>query len=235
MAFNSKLGQTLECSTVDCTTLVADSIANTGTVVASTFEAAVPGSTSNQLFRVINSEDGTGPTRWAFVNTTQGGGGDAGFDLQLVGYSDDGVNQGYVCLYDRSDGGTRHRGAILSNADGTAGSPSSGIGYASVQGTVTQSSSKSTAVTLNTITGRITTNNATLNSSQGVDFTVNCSAIASTDLVIVNLVSGFTNFSDYTVVAGNIAAGSFQVNIYNNTGGNLSQALVIRYAIIRSS
>jgi hypothetical protein len=236
--FNSKLGQILECTSIDCVDLTASSIANTGTSTATTFECSVPGSQVNQCVRIINSQDSIGPTRWAFANTVQGGGSEAGFDLQLVGYSDDGVNQGYVCSYDRSDGSTRHRGAVLSNADGTAGSPSSGIGYASVAGTVTQATNKSTPVTINTITGNITTNNASLGSNQGVDFQVNCSALQGTDLVVANLISGYgsaTNFSNYTVTVGAVAAGNFRVTVYNNSGGSLSDALVIRYAIIRSS
>jgi hypothetical protein len=232
MALNGFFGQTVSASSVQCQDLQAE------TVDAATLQSSVPGTGVNQCIRIINSEDTYGPTRWAFVNTVQGGGSEAGFDLHLVGYSDDGVNQGYVCAYDRSDGGTRHRGAILSNADGTAGSPSSGIGYASVAGTVTQATSKSTSVTINTITGNITTNNASLGSNQGVDFQVNCSALQGTDVVIANLISGYgaaTNFSNYTVTVGAIAQGNFRVTVYNNTGGSLSDALVIRYAIIRSS
>ncbi len=57
-----------------------------------------------------------------------------------------------MCSYDRSDGGTRHRGAVLSNSDGTTAGTSSGIGYASVAGAVTQATNKGTTVTCNTVT-----------------------------------------------------------------------------------
>jgi hypothetical protein len=108
------------------------------------------------------------------------------------------------------------------------------IGYATGAGsTVTQLTSKSTGVTIDTPTGEITTNAAALNSATNVSFTVTNSSIAGTDSVIVNLVSGTANNTSYWVWAGQIAAGSFQIGIRNITGGTLSEALVLRYSIIR--
>ena len=53
-------------------------------------------------------------------------------------------------------------------------------------GTVTQSSSKTTGVTLNTASGQITMNGASLAGGAEATFTVTNSEISSTDVVVVN-------------------------------------------------
>ena len=102
--------------------------------------------------------------------------------------------------------------------------------------TVTQLTSKSTAVTSNGRTGQITTNNATLNKGVAVQFTVNNSYIVSNkDVVILNIASGAS--VGYGISVNNVTPGSFQVNLHNSdstpSGSNASDALVINYAIIR--
>lgn len=99
--------------------------------------------------------------------------------------------------------------------------------------TVTQLTSKSTAVTCNGRTGQITTNSASLAKGVGVSFTVNNSQIVSAkDVVIVNLASGGT-LNSYQVAVDAVAPGSFSICIVNNGSGPLAEALVINYAIIR--
>jgi hypothetical protein len=102
--------------------------------------------------------------------------------------------------------------------------------------TVTQITSKSTAVTSNGRTGQITTSNAALNKGVAVQFTVNNSYIVSNkDVVILNIASGAT--VGYDISVNNITPGSFQVNLHNSdstpSGSNASDTLVINYAIIR--
>ena len=102
--------------------------------------------------------------------------------------------------------------------------------------TVTQITSKSTAVTSNGRTGQITTSNAALNKGVAVQFTVNNSYIVSNkDVVILNIASGAT--VGYNISVNNITPGSFQVNLHNSdgtpSGSNASDTLVINYAIIR--
>jgi hypothetical protein len=64
-------------------------------------------------------------------------------------------------------------GAILANASIKSQGATQGIGYATgAGGTVTQATSKSTAVTLNTVTGAITMNNAALAAATIVSFTL---------------------------------------------------------------
>ena len=110
----------------------------------------------------------------------------------------------------------------------------SGIGYTapSTGTTVTQGTNKSTAVTLNTGVGQITTNNATLNANTSVSFTLNNSLIAANDMVLVQHISGGT-LGTYSVfaVAG---AGSATITLRNITAGNLGEAVVIQFSIIKN-
>ena len=103
-------------------------------------------------------------------------------------------------------------------------------------GTVTQLTSKSTAVTLNGRTGQITTNNAPLNKGVAVQFTVNNNFIVSAkDVVIVNIASGAS--VGYDISINSVTPGSFIVNLHNSdstpSGSNASDTLVINFAIIR--
>ena len=102
--------------------------------------------------------------------------------------------------------------------------------------TVTQLTSKSTAVTCNGRTGQITTSNATLNKGTTVTFTVNNNSIISAkDVVIVNIASGAT--VGYVVTVTNVTPGSFNVCINNAdgtpSGSNAADTLVLNFAIIR--
>lgn len=113
-------------------------------------------------------------------------------------------------------------------------SSAAGLGYGTgAGGTVTQSTSKSTGVTLNKPTGEITMNNATLNNLTIVSFTLTNSVIAAGDLLIFNHISGGT-IGAYTFNA-QCASGSATITVRNATGSNLSEAVVIRFAIIKGA
>ena len=72
------------------------------------------------------------------------------------------------------------------------------IGYtAAAQGTVTQATDKSTAVTLNKPAGRITMNGAALAGNTAVTFTLNNSFISSNDVLIVTLSGGIATAGTY--------------------------------------
>jgi len=106
------------------------------------------------------------------------------------------------------------------------------IGYTAVaQGTVTQATDKSTAVTLNRPAGRITMNAASLAANTAVSFTLNNSFISSNDLIIVNVSAGGTAGA-YTTYISSMTAGSAVVTLRNLTGGALAEAVVLNYAII---
>jgi len=106
------------------------------------------------------------------------------------------------------------------------------IGYAlAAQSSVTQGSSKSTGVTLNKSMGQITMNNATLNTLTNVTFTLTNSLITIKDVVILNVGSGATSGA-YNCWISSMSAGTCTITLRNISGGNLSEAVVINYAII---
>ena len=102
-------------------------------------------------------------------------------------------------------------------------------------GTVTQSTDKSTAVTLNKPCGQIMMNNAALASGAIVWFTLNNSLVSPTDLVVVNVQwNALTNPTVYSVSAAPYeVAGSIMVALKNESAGSLSNAVVLNYAIIK--
>lgn len=111
--------------------------------------------------------------------------------------------------------------------------PTAGLGYGTgAGGTVTQSTNKTTGVTLNTVTGAITLNNASLSGITAATFTLTNSAIAATDVVIVNIKSGAT-VGSYQVSVDSVSAGSCQITLYNYTVGALGEAVVINFAVIK--
>ena len=107
------------------------------------------------------------------------------------------------------------------------------IGYtAAAQGTVTQATSKSTAVTLNKPSGRITMDAASLTTATNATFTLNNSFISANDTVILTISGGQATAGSYNVFANALAAGSVSISLRNISGGTLSEAVVINFAII---
>ena len=106
------------------------------------------------------------------------------------------------------------------------------LGYtAAAQGTVTQATSKSTGVTLNKSAGRITMNGALLASNTAVSFTLTNNVISTNDAIIVN-VSGGGTAGAYTVYISSMTSGSAVITLRNMTGGDLSEAVIINFAIL---
>ena len=107
------------------------------------------------------------------------------------------------------------------------------LGYtAAAQGTVTQATSKSTAVTLNKPAGVITMNNASLATATNATFTLNNSFISANDTVILTISGGQATPGSYNVFANALASGSVSITLRNISGGSLSEAIVINFAII---
>ena len=107
------------------------------------------------------------------------------------------------------------------------------IGYtAAAQGTVTQATSKSTAVTLNKSAGVITMNNASLATATNATFTLNNSLISANDTVILTISGGQATAGSYNVFANSLSAGSVSITLRNISGGTLSEAVVINFALI---
>ena len=99
-------------------------------------------------------------------------------------------------------------------------------------GTVTQATSKATAVTLSKKCGQITMHNASLAADTTVSFTLTNSTIAATDLLVLNHVSGGT--AGAYLLNAQAAAGSASINVRNVTAGALGEAIVIGFAVIKA-
>jgi hypothetical protein len=107
------------------------------------------------------------------------------------------------------------------------------LGYTSdAQGTVTQATSKSTAVTLNKSAGRITMDAASLATATNATFTLNNSLISANDTVILTISGGQATAGSYNVFANSLAAGSVSITLRNISGGTLLEAVIINYALI---
>ena len=100
-------------------------------------------------------------------------------------------------------------------------------------GTVTQATNKATGVTLNKPSGQITMNNASLAAATIVSFTFTNSTISSTDVLVINHVSGGT-VGAYTFTAA-CGSGSATIYVRNATSGSLGEAIVLRYAVIKGA
>ena len=127
---------------------------------------------------------------------------------------------------------TKATGVAFLDPEFTTCYASEELGYASgAQGAVTQGTSKSTGVTVNASMGRITTDSATLNTLTNVTFTLTNSLISVKDVIILNVSSGATSGA-YNCWISSMSAGTCTITLRNISGGNLSEAVVINFAII---
>ena len=118
-----------------------------------------------------------------------------------------------------------------STVAGTTMYASTEIGYAAAaQGTVTQATSKSTGVTLNTSAGQITMNGASLATVTNVTFTLTNSTISAKDVLLLTVTNGTSGA--YNAFVSSMAAGSATITLRNISGGSLSEAVVLNFAII---
>ena len=108
------------------------------------------------------------------------------------------------------------------------------LGYtAAAQGTVTQATDKSTAVTLNKGAGQITMAAAALAGNTAVSFTLNNTFISANDLILLNISGGaVADPVAYTVYVSSMTAGSVVITLRNLTATSRSEALVLNFAVI---
>lgn len=116
----------------------------------------------------------------------------------------------------------------------TSGPTGTGLGYATgAGGTVTQTGTRTSAVTINKLCGVITTDTTSLTSTFAT-FTVNNSTVAATDDVRVSLASGSSAAAGATqVYVSGIAAGSFKITV-NAVGVTETGALAINFTVLKS-
>lgn len=108
------------------------------------------------------------------------------------------------------------------------------IGYgAGSGGSVTQLTSKSTAVTLNKPTGQIIMNNAALAAGASVTFTFNNSLLIAEDLIGLTMEWNLT--TSYRFEHAAVGVGSSLIRVTNISGISLSEAVQIKFSIIKGA
>lgn len=100
-------------------------------------------------------------------------------------------------------------------------------------GSISQTTSKSTGVTLSKKCGQITMNAAALAADTVVSFTLTNTTVAATDIIVLNHVSGGT--AGAYLLNAQAGSGSASINVRNVTGGSLSEAIVIGFAVIKAA
>jgi hypothetical protein len=109
--------------------------------------------------------------------------------------------------------------------------PEAKLGYGTGSGgVVTQLTSRTTAVTINTPTGQITLFSAA-GSATPASFTVNNSVVEAGDIIDINQKSG-TDL--YQILITAVAAGSFRVTFFT-TGGTTTEQPVFNFMVTKGS
>lgn len=98
--------------------------------------------------------------------------------------------------------------------------------------TVTQQTNRSTAVTIDSVVGQITTNNTSLAAGAEAKFVVNNKYVSSKDVVVINAASGQTADTSVPHVVA-VANGSFTIQLTNLNGSTADTgAMVINFIVL---
>jgi hypothetical protein len=120
-------------------------------------------------------------------------------------------------------------GTILTDEAGNGTLSWSELG--GTKGTVTQTTSVTTGVTVNARSGKITTVPLTLATGTTGTFTVTNSSCAATNVVLAN-VSSYTGSGFVQCNVSNVSAGSFDIVLINASGSTLDAACEVSFAIL---
>jgi hypothetical protein len=109
-----------------------------------------------------------------------------------------------------------------------------GLGYSSTAaGTIAQGTSRNTGVTISNIAGQINLFSTTTTANTVNVFTVTNTTVAATDTIILNQRTG--NTSAYHIFVSNVAAGSFQIQVYNYLTVAVAEAPILNFAVIKTA
>lgn len=171
-----------------------------------------PGTTVGELIECQNID----VRHWLF-----GGGGGSADDFVVFRYNDSGTFQDQPLTI------VRATGRVSCTSLG-------GLGYGTGQGiggTVTQITSRTTAVTLDKLCGEITLFSAA-GSATFASFTVNCNKVLAGDIIILNQISGTDKYRLH--VTKQTVATSFEIT-FATTGGTTTEQPVFRFMILRGT
>lgn len=212
----------------------ANNVAITGGAISGvTFTGSFTGLTLIESTTFATGNATTGLT--LTDNTLSADGTDTNIDINITPKGTGEVNITKVDIDGGAIDATTVGATTPASVKGTTVQATTSIGYPTgTGGAVTQATNKSTGVTLNKVCGQITMNNATLNRTTSVTFTLTNSFIAATDVVVVNIASGATAGA-YTITVEVVAAGSCNISLHNLlTGTDLSEAVVLNFAVIKA-
>ena len=205
-----------------------------GTISDVTFSGSFIGITSieSDKFSTKDTSDGISIS----LNDIYAEGVSADIDIDITPKGTGEVNITKVDIDAGAIDGTTLGATVPASVKGTTVEATTSIGYpVGTGGVVTQLTSKSTGVTLNKISGRITMNNAVLNRNLGVSFIMTNSFITTTDVVVANIAAGATPTA-YALNVTVISAGSCSIHLHNLLNGtDLSEAVEINFIVLRGA
>jgi hypothetical protein len=106
--------------------------------------------------------------------------------------------------------------------------------YAGAGAAVAQTTDKTTAITSNTPTVKVTMMNTALGANSAVSFTWNSTKIGADDLVLP-MIRGGTGGGAYQVWCDQVTAGTARIVLLNRTGGSLSDAVVLQINVLKGA
>ena len=117
-------------------------------------------------------------------------------------------------------------------------STGTGIGYARGAGSyVTQATNRATGVTINALTGQITTNNASLAAEASAEFVVTNSKVKINDVVALSIQSGAVGVGTMATVS-TVTDGSFTIRIHNgNVAAGTAETgpILINFVVLKGA
>lgn len=184
---------------------------------------AIPnGSGTVSSFSVLNSSDANNAS-WLQISITSSSA------VISSTFSGSGV---LLPLVFQTGGADRFRIDTLGNA--TVISSTGGIGYGTGSGgSVTQTVSKSTAVTLNRPVGQITMHNASLAAGASVSFTLSNSLLGLYDSFSIGVGGGSVDPDNYRVFWRMGGGGAVRIIVVNSGALALAESLLLNFAVIK--
>jgi hypothetical protein len=142
-----------------------------------------------------------------------------------------------LTFFTGAPGSSAERLRINSSGDVlVTGTGTGSLGYGTGSGgTVTQATSKSTGVTLNKPTGRITMNASALAANAFAAFYCQNSLVAATDTVLTTFSLAIANdYQNYTITTA-VQAGYIYFAVKNVSAGSLSEAVAFNFTIVKGA